>query len=304
MDKLNAMSVFVHIAERGSLTAAADAMGKSLPSVVRILASLEDTLEVRLFNRTTRRITLTEEGRVYLERCRRILAEIEDAELTLGQHETEPRGVITVTAPVRFGEMHVAPAVTRFLQRYRRMQVRLLLVDRVIDMLEEGVDVAVRIAPLADSSLIAKPIGRIRQVVCASPALLAETGIPRRPEELSRLPCVRFTGLSSGSVWRFREDGKSLSVTVDGSLICNQADSSVQACIAGLGFGMLLGYQVMPAVRRGELQLVLTEFEPDPLPLSLVFPQNRLPSSRVKSFVDWMAEALPESLDAGARDSA
>jgi DNA-binding transcriptional LysR family regulator len=297
MDKLQAMSVFVQIAERGSLTAAADALGKSLPAVVRILASLEASLQVRLFNRTTRRIALTEEGRFYLERCRRILGDIEDAELTLGQHETEPRGVITVTAPVRFGEMHVAPAVTHFLRRYRQLQVRLLLLDRVIDMLEEGVDVAVRIAPLADSSLIAKPIGAIRQVVCASPELLAETGQPQRPEDLSRLPCVRFTGISAASTWRFRENGRDLTVPVNASFNCNQVGPSVNACIAGLGFGMFYCYQVMPAVRRGELQLLLTEFEPDPLPLSLVFPQNRLLSPRVRSFVDWMAQALPASLE-------
>jgi DNA-binding transcriptional LysR family regulator len=292
----------VQIAERGSLTAAAEALDKSLPSVVRILASLEEYLRVRLFNRTTRQIALTEEGRIYLESCRRILAEIDDAESALGQDEAEPRGMIAVTAPVRFGEMHVAPAVTRFLLRHPQVQVRLLLLDRVIDMLEEGVDVAVRIAPLADSSLVAKPVGRIRQVVCASPKLLGEVGRPGRPEYLAELPCVRFTGISSGSVWHFFRKGKPLSVTVNGSLSCNQVGPAVNACIAGLGFGMFFCYQVMPAVRRGELELVLTEFEPDPLPLSLVFPHNRLMSPRLRIFVDWMAQAIPESLQAGVGD--
>jgi len=302
MDKLQAMAVFVQIADRGSLTAAAEALGKSLPSVVRILASLEDTLQVRLLNRTTRRIGLTEEGRMYLESCRRILTEIDDAESALGQNDVEPHGVITVTAPVRFGEMHVAPAVTQFLQRRPQLQVRLLLLDRVIDMLEEGVDLAVRIAPLADSSLVAKPIGQIRQVVCASPKLLTATGQPARPEDLAGLPCVRFTGVSTGSVWHFLRNGKSLPISVDGSLSCNQVGPAVNACIAGLGFGMFLCYQVMPAVRRGELQLVLTQFEQDPVPLSLVFPHSRLLSTRVRSFVDWMTQALPESLEAGIQD--
>jgi DNA-binding transcriptional LysR family regulator len=302
MDKLQAMAVFVQIVERGSLTAAAEALDKSLPSVVRILASLEETLQVRLFNRSTRRIALTEEGRIYLESCRRILADIDDAESALGQDETEPRGMITVTAPVRFGEMHVAPAVTRFLQRHPQVQVRLLLLDRVIDMLEEGVDLAVRIAPLADSSLVAKPVGRIRQVVCASLKLLGEVGQPGRPEDLAELPCVRFTGISSGSVWHFFSDGKPVPVAVNGSLSCNQVGPAVNACIAGLGFGMFLCYQVMPAVQRGELELVLTDFEPDPLPLSLVFPHHRLLSNRLRIFVDWMAKAIPESLHAGARD--
>lgn len=302
MDKLQAMTVFVQIAERGSLTAAAEALDKSLPSVVRILASLEETLQVRLFNRTTRRIALTEEGRIYLENCRRILAEIDDAESMLGQNETEPRGVITVTAPVRFGEMHVAPAVTRFLQRHPEVQVKLLLLDRVIDMLEEGVDVAVRIAPLADSSLAAKPVGHIRRIVCASPKLLGEVGRPGRPEDLAVLPCVRFTGISSGSVWHFFRNGKQFQVTVNGRLICNQAGPAVNACSAGLGFGMFLCYQVMPAVQRGELELVLTDFEPEPLPLSLVFPHHRLLSTRLRIFMDWMTKAIPESLQAGVRD--
>lgn len=295
------MAVFVQIAERGSLTAAAEVLDKSLPSVVRILASLEENLQTRLFNRTTRRIALTEEGRIYLESCRRLLADIDDAESALGQDETEPRGMITVTAPVRFGEMHVAPAVTRFLQHYTQVQVRLLLLDRVIDMLEEGVDVAVRIAPLTDSSLVAKPVGRIRQVVCASPKLIQEVGKPGRPKELAELPCIRFTGISSGSVWHFFRDGKPVPVTVNGSLSCNQVNPAVNACIAGLGFGMFLCYQVMPAVRRGELELVLTDFEPDPLPLSLVFPHRRLSSTRLRIFVDWMAEAIPESLQANER---
>ena len=301
MDKLQAMAVFVQIAERGSLTAAAEVLDKSLPSVVRILASLEENLQTRLFNRTTRRIALTEEGRIYLESCRRLLADIDDAESALGQDETEPRGMITVTAPVRFGEMHVAPAVTRFLQHYTQVQVRLLLLDRVIDMLEEGVDVAVRIAPLTDSSLVAKPVGRIRQVVCASPKLIQEVGKPGRPKELAELPCIRFTGISSGSVWHFFRDGKPVPVSVNGSLSCNQVNPAVNACIAGLGFGMFLCYQVMPAVRRGELELVLTDFEPDPLPLSLVFPHRRLSSTRLRIFVDWMAKAIPESLQANER---
>ena len=182
MDKLQAMSVFVKIAEAGSLTAAANSLGKSLPAVVRMLAALEDHLQVRLFNRTTRRIALTEEGNVYLTRCRKILTEIEESELALSQHQVEPHGAITLTAPVRFGEMHITPSVTRFLDQYPKVQVNLLLLDRVTNLLDEGIDLAVRIAHLEDSSLIAKPVGEIHQVVVASPALLVKTGgAPERP---------------------------------------------------------------------------------------------------------------------------
>jgi DNA-binding transcriptional LysR family regulator len=300
MDKLQAMSVFVEIAERGSLTAAAVALGKSLPSVVRTLAALEEALQVRLFNRTTRRIALTEEGQVYLERCRAILADIEEAELALGQDRIEPSGTITVTAPVRLGEMHVAPAVERFLVRHPRMQVHLLLLDRVVNLLNEGIDVAVRIAHLGDSSLIAKPIGAIRQVVCTSPGLLAKTGRPERPEDLAGLPCVRFTGISTGSTWHFEHAGKRVTVPVSGRLLCNQVGASIHACVAGLGFGAFLSYQVMPLVERGELEIVLAEFEAAPMPLSLVYPHSRLMSNRVRVFVDWTATELRESLGPGA----
>jgi DNA-binding transcriptional LysR family regulator len=301
MDKLQAMSVFVQIAERGSLTAAAAATGKSLPSVVRILANLEDALQARLLNRTTRRLSLTEEGRLYLQNCRRILAEIDDAEAALGQQQKTPSGLISVTAPVRFGELHAAPAINSYLQRFPSVRVRLLLLDRTIDMLEEGIDIAIRIAPLTDSSLIAKPIGQIREVTCASPALLQRCGLPERPEALSELPCVRFTGLSTASPWQFADRGKPLNVSIDGPLTCNQVNASIQACVGGLGFGRFLCYQAMPAVQRGELKIVLQDFEPKPIPLSLVFLENRLLSTRIRTFVDWMAKALPESLAVAAK---
>ncbi len=297
MDRLQAMAVFVKIAERGSLTAAADALGKSLPSVVRMLAALEESLQVRLFNRTTRRIALTEEGRLYLERCRRILAEVEESELALSQRQIEPRGTITLTAPVRFGEMHVAPSVTRFLEQYRRVQVDLLLLDRVVNLLDEGIDLAVRIAHLDDSSLIAKPVGEIRQVACASPALLAGSGgAPQRPEKLSDLPCVRCTSISSSPVWHFRDRGKRLDVPVNGPFVCNQIGASVDACAAGLGFGLFFDYQIMPWVERGELEIVLSGFEPAPLPLSLVYPHTRLMAFRVRTLVDWLARDLRRSV--------
>ena len=295
VDKLQAMAVFVKIAEKGSLTAAANALGKSLPSVVRMLAALEESLQARLFNRTTRRIALTEEGRFYLERSRKILAEIEESELALSKDQVEPRGTITLTAPVRFGEMHVAPSVTRFLAQYRRVQVNLLLLDRVVNLLDEGIDLAVRIAHLDDSSLIAKPVAEIRQVVCASPALLAESNsAPLRPEQLSDLPCVRFTGISSNSIWHFRDNGKRLSIQTNGAFMCNQVKASVDACVAGLGFGLFFSYQVMPWVESGELEIILSDFEPAPLPVSLVYPHTRLIATRVRTLVDWLALDLAQ----------
>ncbi|MCB9535631.1 MAG: LysR family transcriptional regulator [Myxococcales bacterium] len=292
MDKLASMQVFVEIVERGSLTAAAAAVGKSPPSIVRILASLEEALQVRLLNRTTRRIALTEEGRLYLEQCKRILADVEEAERALTQRQAEPSGTVTVTAPVRFGEMHVAPAVASFLLRYPKTRARLVLLDRVVDLLEEGVDVAVRIAPLGDSSFIARRVGSIRQVVCASPALLEQVGEPVHPRDLSELPCLNFTGLTGLAPWEFATADGPLAVSIDSRFTSNQVGASLQACAAGVGFGRFLGYQVAPLVRAGRLVEVLRDFEPDPTPVSLVFPHTRLVSSRVRAMVDWLAEEL------------
>jgi DNA-binding transcriptional LysR family regulator len=297
MDKLKAMSVFVEIAEKGSLTAAANSLGKSLPAVVRMLAALEDNLQVRLFNRTTRRIALTEEGHIYLQRCNKILTEIEESERELGEHQLEPHGSIIMTAPIRFGELHVAPSVTRYLEQYPRVQVHLMLFDRLTNLLNEGIDVAVRISHLEDSSLFAKPVGEIRQVTVASPALLkAIGGAPERPEALSDLPCVRCTSISSSPTWHFNESGKRLDVHIDGAFTCNQIKTTVDACISGLGYGVFFNYQVMPWVKTGELEIVLNDFEPDALPLSLVYPHTRLMAMRVRTLVDWLASDLKPAL--------
>jgi len=299
MDKFQAMSVFVKIAENGSLTAAANTLGKSLPAVVRMLAALEKELQVRLFNRTTRRISLTEEGHIYLQRCRKILAEVEESELELGQNQLEPHGTITMTAPIRFGELHVAPSVTRFLKKYPDVQVNLLLFDRITNLLDEGIDLAVRIAHLEDSSLIAKPVGEVRQVAVVSPALLEKLGgAPQHPSQLSDLPCIRCTSISSSPTWHFNDNGKRLDVTVKGSFKCNQIKTSVDACLKGLGFGLFFNYQVSPWVESGELDVVLSNFEPDSLPLSLVYPHTRLMAMRVRKLVDWLASDLKHTLAA------
>lgn len=296
------MRTFVEIADRGSLTAAGEALGRSLPTVVRTLAALERELGVVLLRRTTRRMSLTEEGRVYLERCRRLLADLDEMETLVGSGRSEPRGTLRVTASVLFGQLHVAPAVRAFLARHPAVEVELLLLDRVVNLVEEGLDVAVRIGPLADSSLIAVPGGQVRRVVCASPDLLEARGEPRHPDDLASLPCVRFGGIAPGHVWRFREGGRERAVQVSGALTTNQGAVALDACAAGLGFGLFLSYQVEPAVRAGRLRVVLREFEPPPLPVSLVYADARLVSSRLRAFLDWMKPRLRarRDLDAGS----
>jgi DNA-binding transcriptional LysR family regulator len=299
MDRLAAMRAFVEIVDRGSLTAAARALDRSPPTMVRTLADLERSLGAVLLRRTTRRMSLTEEGRVYLGRCRRILADLEEAEELLASGRGEPRGPLRVTAPVLFGQMHVAPAVVGFVRRYAEVQVELLLLDRVVDLVEEGIDVAVRIAHLGDSSMIAVPTGHVRRVVCASPKLLRAGGEPERPEELARRPCVRFRGLAPGNTWHFQDGGGEVVVPVSGGFATNHAAAAIEACVAGLGFGLFLSYQVEPAVRRKKLRVVLGDYEPPPIPVALVHAEARLPSPRLRAFLDWMKPRLRGRADLG-----
>lgn len=300
MDKLQAMRDFVAIVDAGSLTAAGTTQGRSLPTMVRSLKALEESLGARLLQRTTRRMSLTDEGAAYLARCRQILTDVEEAEgiLTLG--DAEPRGRLRVTASVLFGQMHVAPAVFAFLAAYPRVTVDLVLLDRNLNMVEEGLDVGIRIGTLDDSGMIAARIGEIRRVVCASDSLLARTGMPSHPTELADLPCVVFSGLTASATWRFEENGKPFRVDVAGPLACNQAAVERQACLNGVGFGTFLAYQVQPWIDDGTLQVVLEEFEPPPLPLSVVYPETRLLTPRVRAFIDWMKESLANPATTGA----
>jgi DNA-binding transcriptional LysR family regulator len=292
MDKLRAMATFVAIADRGSLTAAAEALGSSLPAVVRQLATLEKALGVRLLNRTTRRTALTEEGRDFLERCRRVLAEVEDAEAAISARQQHPSGKLAITAPVLFGRLHVAPLVADFLTQHARVKAELLLLDRIVDLIDEGLDLAVRIGELADSSLVAINCGQTRRVVCASPQYLRQAGIPETPADLRQHRCIGFTGLSRGGEWEFRERGRRLRVPADGPLVANHGDAVIDACRRGLGCGIFLHYQVRDALAAGELQLLLEAYEPAPLPVSVVYPHSRLLPSRVRVFLDWFVPQL------------
>ncbi len=292
MDKLRAMQVFIQIADQGSLTAAARAMDSSLPAVVRTLAALEENLQVRLFNRTTRRISLTEEGRQYLESCRQILAAVADAETMLEPDNGEPSGQLTITAPVLFGQMYVAPAVTRFVQRYQQMRCNVLLFDRVVNLLEEGIDIGIRIGQLEDSSLVAQSVGSVRRMVVASPDFIERHGEPMHPKDLLKSNCVRFSA-ATGQWWTFQENGKPFTVTVTGNLDFNQAMPAIEACAAGLGFGMFISYQVAPYLKQGKLKAVLEQFEAAPRPISVVYPHARLLPARARMFIDWMKRELP-----------
>lgn len=291
MDKLRALQAFIAIVDRGSLTAAADTLGLSLPAVVRTLAALESSLNARLLNRTTRRLSLTDEGRQYLERARRIVADLDEADRALGAQRTEPAGALRVTAPVLFGQYHVAPAIARFLAEHPRMRIELVLLDRVVNLVEEGLDVAVRIGPLDDSTLIAQPVGRIRHLVVAGPVLLRRQGVPRHPRELAGAQCLRSEG-GDGAHWAFRDGARRIAVKVQGPLQCNLAEPLLHACAAGLGFARCLSYQAMTLLDAGRLRVVLADYEVEPWPLSVVWPSSRLLPSRTRAFIDAMKAEL------------
>jgi len=280
------MTRFTRIVERGSLTAAAADCGTSLPSMVRSLSALERHVGVSLLNRTTRRISLTDEGKQYHEQCKLILDQVQQADAALASRAAAPSGKLVVTASVMFGRRYIAMLLAQFMARHPRVTVELLLVDRVVNLVEEGVDVAIRIGPLVDSTLIAIPVGHVRRVVCGSPKYLRQHGTPRTPDEVRGQRVVRFSGLVPRSEWLFRSDGRNLTVPVESAYICNQADSAIQACVNGSGLCVFLSYMVAPARRSRQLRYVLEDYEIEPLPVHVVYPRSRALSAGVRAFVD------------------
>ena len=299
MDKLVAMATFVGIVDRGSLTAAAAALDTSLPSVVRRLAELEAVLGVRLLNRTTRRLSLTDEGREYYERSRRVLADIDEAESALAARRAKPRGRLRITAPVVFGRLRVAPIVTAFLAQHEALQIELVLLDRIVDLVEEGLDVGVRIAQLPESSLIAVAVGHTRRVVCASPGYLKRAGTPTRPDDLAAHACIASSVLGEIHTWSFGESSAQR-VAIRPALVTNQIDAAIDASVTGLGCVQALRYQVQALLDGGALRRLLARFEPAPLPIQFVYPHARLLSANVRAFVDFAVPRLRASL-AGPR---
>lgn len=297
MDRLDAMRVFVAVADSGSLSAAARRLKVPLPTISRKLALLEEHLGVRLMVRTTRRSALTEPGRTYLESCRRLLAEIEEADrMTAGEHAA-PRGRLYVTAPIVFGRLHVLPVALAFLKAYPDVELRLSLADRISDLIEEGIDVALRIAHLADSSLIAARVGAVRLVTCAAPDYLKVNGVPRVPSDLARHQCIASTNLSAPDRWSYRIDGDEQAVTIRSRLSVTTAEAAIDAAISGIAITRVLSYQAAAAVKAGKLRLILRPFELPEIPVSLVHAEARLTPPKVRAFLDYATPRLRRRLE-------
>ena len=297
MDRLEAMAMFVAAIDRGSLSAAAREMGVPVPTLSRKVADLELRLGTQLLTRTTRKLALTEAGVAYAAAARRILEEVDEAEReAVGEFRT-PRGELVVTAPLLFGRRHVLPVIADFLARFPKINVRLALGDRNADLVEDHIDMAVRIGRLADSAMIATRVGSMRLVVCASPAFLAARGEPRQPEDLIHAPCVATDGPLSGAAWRFRTPGTGAEIhAAVAPRLVTSAEGAVDAAVLGVGFARLLHYQARDAIEAGALRLVLEAYEPERAPVHLVHvPRLQMPL-KMRRFLDFAAPRLRKSL--------
>jgi DNA-binding transcriptional LysR family regulator len=288
VDQLRALRVFQSVAEHGGFAAAARQLRISPSKATRVIASLEDHLGAPLLRRSTRAVSLTDAGRDYLVACRRLLAELDEADRLVAGEAVRPRGLLAITAPVQFGRLHVAPVVFEFLDAYPEVRVSLEFLDRSMNLVEEGLDLAVRIGHLPDSSLIATKIGEVRRVVCASPSYLAARGEPGEPADLGGHELIEMTGMAAfGGVWSFLQAGHETAVRVTPRLRVNQTDVAVAAALAGRGLTRLLSYQVAEYLYDGRLRAVLAHAEPPPLPISLVQPAARPPSAKVRAFAQF-----------------
>jgi DNA-binding transcriptional LysR family regulator len=300
VDRLESMSILVAAAEEGSLSAAARRLGIPLTNVSRKVSELEAYLKTGLVNRSSRRLTLTDAGRSYVADCKRILDLVGEAERAATGEYGAPKGDLVITAPIVFGRLHVLPVTTEFLKAYPEIDVRLVFADRIVNLFEEQIDLAVRIGDLPDSSLIATRIGAIRHVVCGSPGYFAARGMPGIPDELGRHDCITFEGLVSPSVWTFTFGKAIKSVSVHSRLIVNTAEAAINAAAAGVGITRVLSYQVAQEIRANQLVLALEDFEPAPWPVSLVYTDQRLLPSKVRVFLDYVVPRLKATLSAGA----
>ena len=286
MDRFHLMAVFVAVAEEESFAAAARRLRMSPPAVTRAVAFLEQRLGVRLLTRTTRLVRTTDAGARYLEDARRILLEADEADEAAAGINATPRGHLSVTAPVLFGKSSVMPVITAYQAMFRETTVSALFVDRVVNLVEEGLDVGIRIGLLPDSSLRAVRVGQVRRVVCASPAYLKKHARPKSPADLAQHTIIAATSISPGSEWAFARGKEKISVRLSPRILVNTNDGALEAAKQGFGLTRLMSYQVAGELAAGALKVLLTEFEEAPLPVHVIHREGRDGSAKVRSFVD------------------
>jgi DNA-binding transcriptional LysR family regulator len=292
VDRLQALATFVAVVDCGGFASAARKLNQSPPVVTRAIAELEERLGLRLLTRTTRVVRVTDAGARFAEDCRRILADLEDAEAAAAGTHTTPRGTLTLTAPAMFGRIHVTPIVVSYLQAFPEVDVQCLFLDRVVNVVEEGIDVAIRIGELPDSSLQAVRVGRIRRVLVAAPSYLQTHGVPQHPDDLAQHQIIAAPVVSPVSDWRFNDAGKALTLRTQPRLRTTTNDSAIVAAVAGLGITRLMSYQVAEHLRSGALQLLLEAYETAPSPVHVVHHEGRRVTQKVRSFIDLAVDRL------------
>jgi len=295
VDRLHLINVFTAVVDANGFAGAARKLNISPPAVTRAISELEAHLGVRLLTRTTRVVRVTDAGARYVEDCRRILAELAEADESVSGLHGAPRGRLTLTAPVLFGALYVTPIVTEYLQRYPEVTASCWFLDRVVNMMDEGVDIAVRIGELPDSSMQAIRVGKVRRVICAAPSYLERHGVPQSPDELAAHTIVSASGVTPAPEWRLVENGAARIVKLQPRMITTSNDSAVAAAVAGFGLSRLMSYQVAEHVREGRLKILLSEFETAPLPVQLVHREGRHASQKARAFLDLAIERLRAS---------
>jgi len=302
-DRFESMTILVAVVEAGSFSAAARQLKMPLATVSRKVGELEAHLHTRLLQRSTRRLTLTDTGLSYVAACRQILEQVGEAERAAAGEYSVPKGELAITAPLVFGRLHLLPVVADFLKSYPEIDVRLMLTDRTMHLVEEHIDIALRIAELPDSSLRATPIGLVRRVVCASPSYLAQRGTPTDPRELGMHACITFEQMASRQVWTFpagAAGGGAIAVPVHSRLAVSTAEAAVDAAIAGVGVTRVVSYQMLSALRAGALKIVLAPYEPPPWPINLLHAREGVLPLKVRAFLDFAAPRLKARVIAAA----
>lgn len=297
-DRFTAMTYFVRIVERGSLSAAARELGKTLPALSRSLRALEERLGARLLTRTTRAISLTEFGQQYFEHCRRILRDVDEAEGLAGEARQVAQGLVRITAPLLFGRLHVAPLAAPFLAAHPRVQIDLHLTDSIVSMVDDGIDLSIRIGDLHDSGLVAIPLGHVGRVVCAAPSYWSAHGKPQHPQELKQHHCLMFRGLNQERGWLFRVEGEERYWPINSAYSCNDGSAVISVARDGGGIAQMMSYQVAVDLADGKLTPALEEYAPHRLPIHAVYPGGRLLPAKVRALLDEWVPKLRAVLSA------
>jgi LysR family transcriptional regulator, regulator for bpeEF and oprC len=296
MDRLMGLRAFVRVVELGGFTKAADSLQLPKTTVSDLVQSLEKHLGVRLLQRTTRRVTVTQDGAAFYERCSHILADLDEAEASVMQARVAPKGRLRVDMPGALARLFIIPQLPQFLVRYPDLRLELGMGLRPTDLLEEGIDCVVRFGIQPDSSLVARRVGTMTSVCCASPTYLREHGTPRRPEDLSTHRCVNYVSNRTGRIldWEFARDGQKVGLTLDGVLAVNDHDAYVVAGLMSFGIVKVANYVARPYLESGQLTQVLTDWTAEQFPISVMYPQSRHLSAKVRIFVDWVSEVVQQ----------